>query len=127
LSLTDGATGAQISVVGNSFDTNGSVTYTPTDATRFEFSANTGKKLSAWSSFVTGTIGSGTSGYYLVPHGLAVTPSIGKIVATAAPGTGGFINPTCNIAAVDATNVTVQACYTVATAGTLRINVHASA
>lgn len=127
LRLVDGATGGQISVAGNRFDTSGSVTYTPTDPTRFEFSANTGKKFSGWSSLVTGPIASGTSGYYPVPHGLAVTPSLGKIVAITAQGSGGFINPTCTIAAVDATNVTVQATYTVSSAGTLRINVHASA
>jgi hypothetical protein len=127
LRLVDGASGGQISVVGNRFDTSGSVTYTPTDPTRFEFSANTGKKFSGWSSLVTGSIGSGTSGYYTVPHGLAVTPSLGKVVATAAQASGLFINPTCMISAVDATNVTVQAFYTVSTAGTLRINVQASA
>jgi hypothetical protein len=127
VSLTDGASGGPVSLVGNSFPTTGSVSYSPTDVTKFHFYGNIGKKFSGWSSLITPTISSGTSGYYFVPHGLAVTPNIGKVVATPAAGSGGFINPTCNIVAVDATNVQVQAVYTVSVAGTLRLNVHASA
>jgi hypothetical protein len=126
VSLTDGASGGPVSLTGNSFPTTGSVVYTPTDVTKFHFYGNTGKKFSGWCSLVTPSISSGTSSYYFVPHGLAVTPNIGKIVATTAAGSGGFINPTCNVVAVDATNVEIQAVYTVSAAGTLRLNVFAS-
>lgn len=126
LSLVDGATGSQVSVVGNSLDTNGSVTYTPTNPSAFEFCANVGKKFSGFSSVTMGA-SSGTSGYAVVPHGLAVTPNIKKVTGGVAQGTGAHQNVGFRIASVDATNVTCEVFYSVVTAGTLQMNLFCSA
>lgn len=125
LRLVDGSTGDQVIVDGNNFDATSSIVYTPTNRARFEFGSNTGKKLSGWASATFAA--SGTSAYVNVPHGLAVTPDIGRVMVTLAQSSGGHQNTMAKVVSVDATNVQIEAFYTVVSAGNLRANVYCSA
>lgn len=127
LRTIDGAGAGQIAVVGNVFDAGGSVVHTPTNPAAFEFSANVGKKYSGWCSGTFTTAGGTSSGGFDIPHGLAVTPSINKVVGGVAQITGGHINVSFKIISVSATNIRGEIFYAEVAPGTLRLNFFASA
>lgn len=127
LAISDQSSGKRIAVIGNVFPNVGSIQYVPTDTSNFEFAGNIGKRFSGRSSAVTGTISAGDDTYLNVPHGLAGTPDIKKVVATVAVVSGGFIQPGCAVMSVDATNITINVHWAgISSAGVLRVNVDAS-
>jgi len=127
LALADGVDGGPFSISGNYLWASGSISYTPTSTSKFSWNGNIGRKLSGWSSAVTGSITSGTDVYITIPHGLAVTPSTGKIVLTVTNETGGFYNVSAMVDSVDTTNITAQIFFTRIANGTLRVNAYAEA
>jgi hypothetical protein len=126
LQLIDGTTGKDVSVIGNTLDRNGVVTYTPTNTANFEFHGNTGKKFAGWCSGTVVNASGTSSGGFNIPHGLAVTPSIGKISGAVVQTSGGYIDCGFKIISVDATNIRAELFYGTVTVGNLTLNLYAS-
>lgn len=126
LVLSDGASGGPISVIGNQISSAGSVTYTPTDTTKFHFDGNQGIKLSGTSSALL-NVTTGTNSFVNVPHGLSGTPDASKVFISLSRAGGALTNPCAIVNTVDSTNVQVNVFWTgIVTQGNLRVNVRAS-
>lgn len=128
--LADGASGGPFAVTGNSFDASADITLTATDPSKFRYDrSNTGKILAGQSSAVV-AISSCAPQYFHVAHGLAGTPSLGRIMANVVRPATGFAavaSPTAYVVDVDSTNVTINfQCGTFVASDNIQLNVDAS-
>ncbi|HVH34630.1 MAG TPA: right-handed parallel beta-helix repeat-containing protein, partial [Tahibacter sp.] len=128
--LADGAGGGPFAVTGNNFDASSDITLTTTTPSKFRYDrSNTGKILAGQSSAVV-SISSCAPQYFSVPHGLAGTPSLGRIMANVVRPATGFAavaSPTAYVVGVDSINVTINfQCGAFVAAGDVQLNVDAS-
>jgi hypothetical protein len=119
LILTDGASGGPFIVDGNQFDSAAGNVITRTSNTKFIFGGtNQGKPLAGWVSASTDTTTTPSGGFLAIPHGMSGTPRKDRIIVTVADDVAQFLpTPTAKVAAVDATNITVELSFTVAVPG----------
>lgn len=119
LILTDGAAGGPFIVDANQFDSAAGNVITRTSNNKFIFGGgNQGKPLAGWCSVSTTTTSTPSGGFLNIPHGLDGTPRLDRIITSVVGNVAQFFpTPTAKVAAVDATNITVEMDYTAAVGG----------
>lgn len=117
--LTDGAAGGPFIIDGNQFDSTAGNVFAKTSADKFIFGGtNQGRKMGGWVSVSTDTTTTASGGFLAIPHGLDGTPRKDRIITSVVGDVAAFVpTPTAHVAAVDATNITVELDYTAAVGG----------
>lgn len=129
LILTDGAAGGPFIVDSNQFDAATGNVITRTSNAKFIFGGtNQGKPLAGWCSAATDTTTTASGGFLNIPHGIDGTPRRDRIITSVIGNVAQFLpTPTARVAAVDATNITVQLSYTAAVGGSYFVSAWVSA
>ncbi len=125
LAISDGASGGPFIITGNHLNTTLGSVVTITNASKFEFGHNFGRRFSGWASQTTADPGSST--FINLAHGLVLPPNIGKIVVGLAETTGAHTNMAHRIISVTPTDIVMEIFYTTVVAGDIRVNVFCSA
>jgi hypothetical protein len=124
--LAIAGTGGSCTVQSNVFDRLGSIYYELGDRDGFEFSGNTGIRLSGWCSGVISTASGGSDFYLSIPHGLPFAPNLSKVSASVVQMSGGHMNVSALIHGADQTNVVVQVFCQTVLRGSLKVNLFVS-
>lgn len=125
LLITEGAGGGAISISNEFFDAAGAISLTIVTGSRWNIGNTSGKKLRRRTG--ASTAASPTTGVYVnIPHGLIAAPRRNQILLEASFSSGAYTNIVANIAAIDATNVTVQVWFTTITNGVIAVTLDSS-
>lgn len=120
LSITEGAGGGAIQIRNEKFSAASAISLTIATRSRWVFGDTTGKKLRNKASATTAASPASPS-YLLVPHGLIAAPRLSHIFLQGSFASGAYTEINVNVAAVDATNVTVQIHHTQVIGGTITV------